>query len=141
MLPGNRTLKSKRSVVRKLLDRVRARFHVSAAEVAEQESHQRVVLGFCTCGADGRKIEQVMSKLLDFVEASGEGQVVSTETEIVDYEDLAGELEVESYADKFGLGDEAFETDSDVPVEAEVKGGKARIRPGSLGFGSRDEED
>jgi uncharacterized protein len=151
VLPGNDSLKGKRSVVRKLLDRVRARFHVSAAEVADHDDHKRAVLGFCTVGADGRKVEQVLSRLLDFVEDSGLGQVVSTETDVVDYADLVGELEVESYADKFGLSEEDLrlmrggrggapsgDGAEDQPADSARR---MRIRPGSLGFGSGGGED
>lgn len=136
VLPGNDSLKGKRSIVRKLLDRVRARFHVSAAEVADQEVHQRTVLGFCTVGADGRKIEQVLQRLLDFVEDSGLGQVVSSDSEVVDYNDLVGELEVESYADKFGLGDDLPWSVEEEPSPSPAAEGP-RLRPGSLGFGSK----
>ncbi len=139
VLPGNDSLKGKRSVVRKLLDRVRARFHVSAAEVADQDVHQRAVLGFCTVGADGRKIEKVLQRLLDFIEDSGLGQVVSSETEVVDYTDLVGELEVESYADKFGLGEDALGLEGAGEPEESSSTRRAIIRPGSLGFGSKSD--
>lgn len=139
ILPGNASLKGKRSIVRKLLDRVRARFHVSAAEVAEQDVHQRAVLGFCTVGSDGRKIEQVLQKLHDFVDDSGLGQVISAETEIVDYVDLVGELEIESYADKYGLGDDApWEESSGGEEDVTPKERRVSFRPGSLGLGSSD---
>ena len=144
ILPGNSSLKGKRSIVRKLLDRVRARFHVSAAEVADQDAHQRAVLGFCTVGADGRKIEQVLQRLLDFVEDSGLGQVISSESEVVDYADLVGDLEVESYAEKFGFGDDEVPWTGESEAEAAPSGKRSSIRPGSLGFGSgsgADEDD
>ena len=137
LLPGNDSLKGKRSIVRKLLDRVRARFHVSAAEVDDQDVHQRAVLGFCTVGADGRKIEQVLDRVLDFVEDSGLGQVISSDSEVISYSDLVGELEMETYADKFGVDDD-FPWADEEPGEPEAKETPRRpvLRPGSLGFGS-----
>ncbi|MFW6369293.1 MAG: DUF503 domain-containing protein [Myxococcota bacterium] len=142
VLPGNDSLKGKRSVVRKILDRVRARFHVSAAEVEEHDVHQRAVLGFCTVGSDGRKIQQVLDRLLDFVEDTGLAQVVSSESEVVGYSDLVGELEMESYAEKFGMDDLPWsdEEGKEKPPESLPKRRETVLKPGSLGFGSGSAE-
>ncbi len=46
VIPGANSLKAKRMVLRSVLDRVRARYHVSIAEVGEQDVWQRASIGF-----------------------------------------------------------------------------------------------
>jgi len=141
-LPGNDSLKGKRSVVKKLLERVRARFHLSAAEVDAQDSLQRAVLGFATVGSDGRKVTTVLERMVDFIDDAGLAQVVAVEQETVNYgDDALGEDVWGSYAEKFGA-DESWPPAGVTPAVGEGPGTvetehRVRIRPGSLGFGSR----
>ena len=53
-LPGVTSLKAKRSIVRKVLDRTANRFNVSAAEVGHQDAHRQAVLGFAVVSGDRR---------------------------------------------------------------------------------------
>lgn len=122
-LPGLHSLKEKRSVVRRLLDRIRSRFHVSAAEVDEQDVHTRAVLGFCTVGADGRKIAAALQRVIEFIDESGHAQIVSVETEVVNYDELGDGPT--TYAEKFGTTERS----------------RVTLRPGTLGFGSSEGGD
>ncbi|MBM4415521.1 MAG: DUF503 domain-containing protein [Chloroflexi bacterium] len=47
-LPGVSSLKEKRAIVRSLVERLRSRLHVSAAEVGAQDELQRAAIGFVT---------------------------------------------------------------------------------------------
>ena len=142
-LPGNDSLKGKRSVVKKLLERVRARFHLSAAEVAAHDSLQRAVLGFATVGSDGRKVATVLERMVDFIDDAGLAQVVAVEQETVNYgDDTLGEDVWGSYAEKFGA-DDVWPPEGVAPAAGDAapesgSGHRVRIRPGSLGFGSRN---
>ncbi len=51
-LPGVTSLKAKRSIVRKVLDRTANRFNVSVAEVAQQDAHRQATLGFAVVSGD-----------------------------------------------------------------------------------------
>ena len=72
-LPGNDSLKGKRSVVKSVLERTRARFHVTAAEVADMDNHRRATLGFAVVSNDARHARSVLDKLVGFVAAAGPG--------------------------------------------------------------------
>ena len=51
-LPAAHSLKEKRAVVRSLVERLRARLDVSAAEVGAQAQHQRAEVGFAVVSGD-----------------------------------------------------------------------------------------
>jgi hypothetical protein len=64
-LPGARSLKDKRQVVRSILDRARSRFHVAAAETGENDVHRIAVLGFAAVSGSAAHAEEVVEKILD----------------------------------------------------------------------------
>jgi uncharacterized protein len=63
------TLKDKRHIIRSLLDRIRDRFNVSAAEVGENDSVRYAEFGFAAVANDRQFLDQVMAKVLDLIEA------------------------------------------------------------------------
>jgi uncharacterized protein YlxP (DUF503 family) len=79
------SLKEKRSVVRRLVERTRNKFNVSAAEVAANDEHRRAVIGVTTVSNDGQFVNSVLDKVLDFVEdeAIGRCEVVDHRIEIL----------------------------------------------------------
>lgn len=64
-LPGCRSLKEKRSVLRRLVNQLRRDFNVSVAEVDKQDFHQTAILGVAIVTNDGPFANQVLSKLVD----------------------------------------------------------------------------
>ncbi len=71
-LPGNNSLKGKRSVVKSVLDRARQRFRVSAAEIEDLDNHRRASLGFAYVSNDAKHARSVLDKLVSFVATSAE---------------------------------------------------------------------
>ena len=67
-LPENRSLKGKRQVSRSLSQRIRNRFNVSVAEVCDQDRWQTLSLGVSCVSDDARHANEVLSKVVDFVE-------------------------------------------------------------------------
>lgn len=82
-LPGVTSLKEKRSIVRRVLERTAARFSVSAAEVADQDRHDRAVLGFALASNDESHASAVLEKVLRFVEGLGLAPVVRRQTQML----------------------------------------------------------
>jgi len=70
------SLKEKRRPRRMLCDRARSRFKVAAAEVADHETWNLLTLAFSTVGPDRGPVEQVLRAVGDFVEDSGEGELI-----------------------------------------------------------------
>jgi uncharacterized protein len=67
-LPGVRSLKEKRSIVKSILGRMRNRFNVSAAEVAAQDVHGRAVLGVACVSASGDYAQGQLEALVRWIE-------------------------------------------------------------------------
>lgn len=82
-IPENQSLKGKRHVLRKMIDRVRHRFNVSISEVGDNDLWQRAQIGICTVGNDRRHINSSLDKVIDFIEKLNLGELVHTEMEIL----------------------------------------------------------
>jgi uncharacterized protein YlxP (DUF503 family) len=82
-IPENHSLKEKRHVLRKLIDRVRTRFNVAISEVGDNDIWQRAQMGFCTVGNDRRHINSSLDKIIYFIEQMNLVEMVHTEIEII----------------------------------------------------------
>ncbi|HVV51958.1 MAG TPA: DUF503 domain-containing protein [Polyangia bacterium] len=67
VLAAARSLKDKRSVVKRLKDQVRQKFNVSIAEVEAPDVWNRAVLGLTLVGPDRRFTESAIDEVLRFV--------------------------------------------------------------------------
>jgi len=74
-LPEPGSLKSKRHLLRSAIDRVKARFNVSIAEVAENDLWQRSVVGVTAVGNDHAFVNETLDKVANFVAGVHGGQV------------------------------------------------------------------
>lgn len=83
-IPENETLKGKRTVVRSIVSRVRDKFHVSVAEVANGDKWQIATIGVCYVSNDGRHANEVISKIVNFIEnARLDAEVLDCATEFI----------------------------------------------------------
>ncbi len=87
-LPGVASLKAKRSIVRKVLDRTANRFNVSVAEVGQQDAHRRALLGFAVVSGDRRHANSMLDSIAEFVEGSADAVVLDRSTELVSLGEL-----------------------------------------------------
>jgi uncharacterized protein YlxP (DUF503 family) len=82
-IPENHSLKEKRHVLRKLIDRVKTRFNVAISEVGDNDLWQRSQMGFCTVGNDRRHINSSLDKVIYFIEQMNLVEMVHSEIEII----------------------------------------------------------
>jgi hypothetical protein len=82
-IPGSASLKAKRKVVRRILDRTRHRFNVAIAEVEDNDVHRRAVLGLAVVSNDTRHAMSMLDTLVSFVATASEAPLVDRSTEIV----------------------------------------------------------
>ncbi|MSP79146.1 MAG: DUF503 domain-containing protein [Dehalococcoidia bacterium] len=83
-LAENHSLKGKRHVVRSAIERVRARFNVSIAEVGEQDLWQTAVLGITTVNSDRTHAEETIARVVSLIEntARADAELLDVETEV-----------------------------------------------------------
>ena len=100
-LPDPGSLKSKRHLLRSAIDRVKAKFNVSIAEVAENDLWQKSVIGVAAVGNDHAFVNESLDKVADFVASmhGGQIQITGRDIEIVPYGDGIGEGELRTLAE------------------------------------------
>ena len=136
-LPAPGSLKSKRHLVRSAIDRVKAKFNVSIAEVGENDLWQRSVIGVAAVGNDHGFVNQTLDKVADFVASMHGGQIQLT----------ARDLEIVPYGDHLGAGGERTlaEAEGALPWDEREDGEPVRIadvpRPRPRPRWTEDEDD
>ncbi|MDR7416488.1 MAG: DUF503 domain-containing protein [Armatimonadota bacterium] len=81
-LPGPRSLKDKRRIVHSLLQRLHNEFAVAAAEVDDQDLWGRATLGIAVVTNDGQHADQVLARVLQYIERQPEAVIVDYDVEI-----------------------------------------------------------
>jgi uncharacterized protein len=82
-LPGCRSLKEKRMIVRSLKSRLRNDFEVSAAEVGAQDLLERAELAVAAIGPDQVPLDQLLQRTLTFVEENLDGELLNYRNEFI----------------------------------------------------------
>ncbi len=80
---GNNSLKGKRQILRKLIDRIKNKFNVSIAEVGDNDVLQSARIGFCVVGNNQRYINSALDKITSFIENMNIAEVCDSEWEII----------------------------------------------------------
>lgn len=80
--PWVHSLKEKRMVVKSLLSKLQNKFHVSAAEVENQDVHQTIVIGVAAIVAHQAQADSMEEEILRFVEMNTEAEIIESEAEI-----------------------------------------------------------
>ena len=86
-IPASGSLKSKRQVVRRITDRVKARFNAAVAEVDENDLWQRAVIALAVVSNDKPHVNEQMDKILHFIEEMYVAPVIGREIEILGFGD------------------------------------------------------
>jgi uncharacterized protein YlxP (DUF503 family) len=83
-LPGNGSLKGKRSVVKPILARLHQEFNVSAAEVGRQDAWQVAEIGLALIANDAGHVQTVLQRAVGWIEANRpDVQVVDYSIEVI----------------------------------------------------------
>ena len=80
--PWVHSLKEKRMIVKSLTAKLRNRFHVSAAEVDEQDTHQIIVIGVAAIVPHNAMGDSVMDERSAFMEENTEAEILDERREI-----------------------------------------------------------
>lgn len=80
-IPAAGSLKAKRSVIKSLKDRIRSRFNVSIAEVADHDLWQRATLGLAVVSNERKHADQTIAAVVRMVEREPRAELIDFETE------------------------------------------------------------
>ena len=80
--PWVHSLKEKRMIVRSLTAQLQNRFHVSAAETDEQNTHQIIVLGAASIVPHHALADSLMDEISAFVEENTDAEILEEIREI-----------------------------------------------------------
>jgi len=82
-IPDGHSLKAKRQVLLSLKDRLRDKFNVSVAEVAEQELWQKAVLGIACVANEAAYVNQVLDQAINVIRAVPSLELVQSRIELL----------------------------------------------------------
>ena len=74
--PWVHSLKEKRMIVKSLVAKLQNKFHVSAAEVDEQDTHQIIVIGVAGIVPHNALADSLMDEIAAFVEENTEAEIL-----------------------------------------------------------------
>ena len=80
--PWVHSLKEKRMIVKSLVAQLQNKFHVSAAEIDEQDTHQIIVIGAAAVVPHNALADSLMEEISQFVETATDAQIVEETREI-----------------------------------------------------------
>lgn len=86
-IPAAASIKAKRQVVRRVTDRVKAKFNVTVAEVDENEVAHRAVIALAVVANERRAVNEQMEKILHFIEDLYVAPMARRETETLAFGD------------------------------------------------------
>jgi uncharacterized protein len=81
-IPGNDSLKGKRSVVRRIKERVKNTFNVSVAEVEDLDQLQRVGLGIAFVSNEASHVHSTLSKVVNFIDHLYVAEIIDYHIEV-----------------------------------------------------------
>jgi len=103
-----RSLKDRRSVVRRIQDRVMNRSKIWVADVGGQDTWQRIELGFAVVSHNGAKARQVADEVLRFIDDIGDGRRVDLQRHDMAFgEERPAADDLESWVPPFAQEEEA----------------------------------
>ena len=84
------SLKLKRRILRKIIDRTKNKFNVAIAEVGDNDLWQRAKVGLVVVGNDSRHVNSMMETITTFIEELNIAEIIDTEGELLHYEQGRG---------------------------------------------------
>ena len=80
--PWVHSLKEKRMIVKSIVARLQNTFHISAAEIDEQDTHQTIVIGAAAIVPHTGMADSLMDEISLFVEENCEAELLEEQREI-----------------------------------------------------------
>lgn len=92
-IPGARSLKDRRRVVKSLKDRLRARLPVSLAEIGDLERYQVATLGLAVVSNDSARCSEIMAAAAGMARVARDAVLADVATEVVSFGQGGGSIQ------------------------------------------------
>ncbi|HNR11774.1 MAG TPA: DUF503 domain-containing protein [Thermodesulfobacteriota bacterium] len=79
------SLKSKRHVLRQIIDRTRNKFNVAIAEVGDNDRWQSAQLGFCVVGNESGHVNSMVDKVYQFIDTMHAAEIYHSHWELIHF--------------------------------------------------------
>jgi hypothetical protein len=81
--PEAHSLKDKRQMIKKIVEKTRVKFNISMVEIAEHNLWQRGRIGFAVIGIKKDHVYVTIENIQRYIESLYAGEVIDTRTEII----------------------------------------------------------
>ena len=81
--PWVHSLKEKRMIVKSLVAKLQNKFHVSAAEIDQQDVHQTIVIGVAAIVPHNAMADSLMDEIFEFIELNTETEIIEEIREVI----------------------------------------------------------
>jgi len=78
-----RSLKSKRTIIKSIIGRLRNNFNASVAEVGSNDVYDEAIIGFAVVGNDRVTTNSKIDKIFNLADESGLAEIINTEMEMI----------------------------------------------------------
>ncbi len=82
LIPESQSLKDKRRVVKSLLAKLGNRFNIAVSEIGDLDTPKRSVIGIVSISNDSRHLNQILSKVVGFIEKKNLAILVDYEIDL-----------------------------------------------------------
>lgn len=80
---NSNSLKSKRSVVKSIIEKSKNRFNISIAEVGDNDKWQKSIIAFSTISNEQKVVEETMDIVINFFDSYSEIEIISIKRELL----------------------------------------------------------
>ena len=78
-----RSLKSKRTIIKSIISRLRNSFNASVAEVGSNDIYDEAIIGFAVVGNDRVMTNSKIDRIFNLADELGLAEIINTEMEII----------------------------------------------------------
>ncbi len=82
-IPDCGSLKTKRSIIKPLVKKIREKFQVSAAEIGHHDAHKYAVIGFAALGNTSQDQLKYLGTIVDCISRNKNAKLLDFKTEII----------------------------------------------------------
>mgnify|MGYP001341937445 CR=1 FL=1 len=82
---GMTSLKDKRRVIKSILERIKTKFNVSAAETGRQDEWNVCEMGFSCVSNEASHADSMLSAIFRFIEYDARVEIVDSQSEIIHF--------------------------------------------------------